>query len=249
MSNIVLTKVTNFFQQWTETARPQLNDDMVNNLASTLMTVIQHDPKQGEEILKGLIKALNEKGEKDVMTGATNRAGFERLMAEFDMSPQHAKRNPTGRNFMAVIDLDGFKQINDVLGHEAGDEALKHTVLNLKKMVRDNDIVCRTGGDEFIVILQDATPEGATQKVESIRKEFATMSFDYDGIMVPIRATIAHGEINPDKKRMTKDILKEIDLAMLALKKEKGDTRYTGIDTIIAAQYMSGPSQGQSLAM
>jgi diguanylate cyclase (GGDEF)-like protein len=94
----------------------------------------------------------------DVVTGLENRdAGLSRL--------QHllARRSPTQVE-LVFLDLDGFKQVNDTLGHAVGDEVLRCVAERLVATVRPEDVVIRWGGDEFVVILQDPA-EGSAPHV------------------------------------------------------------------------------------
>jgi diguanylate cyclase (GGDEF)-like protein/hemerythrin-like metal-binding protein len=74
-----------------------------------------------------------------------------------------------------MIDADGFKQINDNYGHDAGDEVLRQLSRNLQYAVRTDDIVCRLGGDEFLVICPHTTLDGAMQLAEKMRMAIATL--------------------------------------------------------------------------
>lgn len=69
-----------------------------------------------------------------------------------------------------VIDLNGFKEINDTKGHKAGDEILKNTASLIKSTIRDQDDVYRQGGDEFVVILRDLTGDRSIEVMNRIRK-------------------------------------------------------------------------------
>ncbi len=69
------------------------------------------------------------------------------------------------------LDLDKFKQINDTLGHDAGDELLKEITFRLNKITRSNEIIARTGGDEFIIVLTDIpSPQDAAIVADKILK-------------------------------------------------------------------------------
>lgn len=89
----------------------------------------------------------------DPLTGLGNRA---KLQEEIEFFIQKSRRNPSS---FAVLfgDLDHFKQINDSLGHEAGDHLLKIVARRLQKALRIEDSICRLGGDEFVVLLHDVT--------------------------------------------------------------------------------------------
>lgn len=93
------------------------------------------------------LRLTQEQANRDSLTGLLNRRGLEAAFA--------LGRSDHACGVLAV-DLDGFKLVNDRHGHEAGDEVLIETARRLKAAVRDTDLICRTGGDEFVVVLVDA---------------------------------------------------------------------------------------------
>jgi diguanylate cyclase (GGDEF)-like protein len=101
----------------------------------------------------------------DVMTGLANRGRFQARLTELDKRPPD--RGPIGA--LALVDLDGFKQINDTYGHPHGDEGLKETARRLSNVCRGADLVARIGGDEFAVLLgnnfDQSALEGLAQKI------------------------------------------------------------------------------------
>ena len=120
------------------------------------------DIEQTQEILSAFVRMLSMALETirqrqelkhlattDSLTGILNRQGFEqRILGEM----AGTLRRRTTFLFL-LLDLDGFKNLNDTLGHPIGDMALRHLAQNLQKSVRQEDIVARTGGDEFAVVL------------------------------------------------------------------------------------------------
>lgn len=74
-----------------------------------------------------------------------------------------------------MVDADGFKQVNDTYGHDAGDESLRVLSRQLREAVRTDDLVCRLGGDEFLIICPATTMNGALQLAEKIRVEVAAL--------------------------------------------------------------------------
>lgn len=107
----------------------------------------------------------------DVLTGLPNRRhGLRSLEREW----QAAQRDDTPLACM-MIDADGFKAINDTCGHDAGDEVLRQLSRQLLHALRTDDIVCRLGGDEFLVICARTPLDGALQLAEQLRREVATM--------------------------------------------------------------------------
>jgi diguanylate cyclase (GGDEF)-like protein len=115
---------------------------------------------------------LLERSRRDPLTGAVNRLGFEAAFA-------HAVAGAHGRPVaLAYVDLDGFKVVNDTLGHAAGDEVLVEVARRLRAIVRDGDVVARLGGDEFAMVLVDVTPQVLADVAEraavAIRAPIAT---------------------------------------------------------------------------
>jgi diguanylate cyclase len=74
---------------------------------------------------------------------------------------------------LALIDLDNFKHLNDALGHQAGDDALVHLVNVLRSAMRPSDVLCRFGGEEFILLLPDTSLADAESAISRFRQEFA----------------------------------------------------------------------------
>ena len=109
-----------------------------------------------------VIHQLYEKAYTDSLTGLKSRAAF---------GPAQEKRkgSNSGISSLLMVDVDDFKGINDQYGHRAGDAALKSLASILRKTVRDKDSVFRWGGDEFVVILPDASLENAGVVAERIR--------------------------------------------------------------------------------
>ncbi len=104
----------------------------------------------------------------DVLTGLPNRRhAMQRLRLEWS--------EPLGGLACMMIDADGFKRINDTYGHEAGDVVLQQLAMQLRHMVRTDDLVCRLGGDEFLVICPHTPLTGALQLAETMREKVAAM--------------------------------------------------------------------------
>jgi diguanylate cyclase (GGDEF)-like protein len=116
----------------------------------------------------------------DGLTALPNRSLFNKLLSQAISQAQRYNKSLA----VAFIDLDRFKQINDTLGHEAGDELLKEVASRLKTCLRDSDVVARLGGDEFVVLLMDLEQEkyAATvaQKILTvIAKPFVLLGQDF----------------------------------------------------------------------
>lgn len=107
----------------------------------------------------------------DLLTGLPNRRhGMRSLEREW----QTARRHETPLACM-MIDADGFKTINDTCGHDAGDEVLRQLSRHLLHGVRSDDIVCRLGGDEFLIVCARTTLDGALTLAEKLRQDVAAL--------------------------------------------------------------------------
>lgn len=107
----------------------------------------------------------------DVLTGLPNRRyAMRRLAQEWNESVK--EDSPLA---CMMIDADGFKQVNDNHGHDAGDEVLRHLSRNLRYELRTDDVVCRLGGDEFFVICPHTQVEGAARLAEKLRQSIAAL--------------------------------------------------------------------------
>lgn len=110
----------------------------------------------------------------DSLTGLYNRRHLMHCLEE-----ELARFHRYGTSFsLVVIDLDHFKQINDVRGHMAGDRVLKALAGIFEQRLRTTDVAGRTGGEEFLLILPSTQGDGAERIAETLRRDFASMSFD-----------------------------------------------------------------------
>ncbi len=150
----------------------------------------------------------------DHLTGLPNRTLFNDRLQRVVLEGRRGKTNVG----MMFIDLDGFKAINDTLGHDAGDVLLKATAERLNKSVRESDTVARLGGDEFTVImpLLDSM-EGATLVASRILKSL-TMPFDLNGQEGRVSASIGISMF-PDQAGDAQQLLHNADVAMYHAKR------------------------------
>jgi diguanylate cyclase (GGDEF)-like protein len=110
-------------------------------------------------------EALEQLAATDPLTGLANRRGCEKRIAG-EISRAERERKPLS---CIMLDIDRFKQVNDTLGHQAGDQVLRELSTMLRQSVRAYDIVARWGGEEFLVILPGADLEAARMLAERIR--------------------------------------------------------------------------------
>lgn len=124
----------------------------------------------------------------DPLTGALNRRGFEQAcLREFS----RARRNGAPLA-LAHLDLDDFKRLNDTLGHQAGDQALKSLVSVLHRSMRPSDVLCRFGGEEFVLMLPDTSLQAATAVVTRFLREFSAQPVPGTGRVMTFSAGVVN---------------------------------------------------------
>ena len=160
----------------------------------------------------------------DVLTGLPNRRhGMRRLATLWD----EASREDSPLVCM-MIDADHFKEVNDVYGHDAGDKVLKRLSTALQHSIRNDDIVCRLGGDEFLIICPKTDREGGMHVAELIRKAVS-------GLRVPTGGEPWHGSISVGVASRARDmkgyeeLVEAADRGVYAAKKD-GKNRVRTVD-------------------
>lgn len=133
-------------------------------------------------------KQLSTMSRTDYLTGLLNRSALNEVMENLIGSQAVHLRH----NVVALIDVDGFKQINDRLGHSAGDGILKDISEIMRLCIRKHDTIGRYGGDEFCVILRDISHAEALQILEQMRARAHDASFK-DGTMEAALGTLSIG--------------------------------------------------------
>ncbi len=149
---------------------------------------------------------------KDPLTGAGNRIALnENLVREMELS----KRLHYDLSVL-MIDLDHFKSINDGYGHLTGDEVLKAVVAQIKECIRQTDICFRYGGEEFVVLLNNANIANARLIAERIRMTVADLSIETD--KGPLQVTLSTGLAMLQLDDTPQDLLNRADQALYQAK-------------------------------
>jgi diguanylate cyclase len=148
----------------------------------------------------------------DDLTGLPNRRlFFERLAACFEANPT------TYRLAVLMVDLDRFKEINDSLGHQIGDDVLRQLGPRLIAAAGSRGTVARLGGDEFGVVLSPLEPGAATEMAERVR-EALRQPFELEGMSLRVDASIGIA-LAPDHATTPESVLQKADVAMFAAKR------------------------------
>ncbi len=153
----------------------------------------------------------------DELTGALNRRGF---LVEFSRAIDAARRGgPHG--VVLIYDLDGFKTVNDRLGHAVGDEVLRQVGRLFLRGVRKMDVVARLGGDEFAVMLIGADLASAQRRAQGFARGIATIAPSVNGLAVPLSASFGLAAF--DGSEDEEAVLLRADSTMYAEKRRHGD--------------------------
>ncbi len=123
----------------------------------------------------------------DALTGLFNRAYFTDYMKSQVSTLESFPESAAQRTISVVmLDIDFFKKINDVYGHQAGDYVIKTTAELMRKCFRKTDVVARYGGEEFLAILPGTDVEGAAIASDKLRQTIQNFKFEFDGKIMPV---------------------------------------------------------------
>lgn len=162
----------------------------------------------------GLMKQLSHHANTDALTGILNRRQIIILGAQ-EMEKARRNQQPLG---VILVDLDHFKEVNDVHGHAAGDEVLKAAARRFQKALRSEDILGRFGGEEFAVFIPAADAETALQVAERLRKELDNQPIPVGEVELSVTASLGVYSGLVTQESTTDDFLKKADEALYRAK-------------------------------
>jgi diguanylate cyclase (GGDEF)-like protein len=142
----------------------------------------------------------------DDLTGLLNRRGW-RYTAPRELARAARSGNPIT---LVTLDLDNFKELNDELGHEQGDRALRDLAERIRATLRAGDVVARLGGDEFVALLTNSTLTGSVAAIDRLREA------------TPVQEGFSSGIAVWDRKEDLAELLRRSDLALYAAKDAGG---------------------------
>ena len=164
--------------------------------------------RQMDEI-KGLHSTLQEQAIRDPLTGLYNRRYLDEAL---ESEINHARRDGSVISLI-MIDIDNFKETNDIYGHHGGDEVLRRLARFLRDHTRASDVACRFAGDEFVILLPDTPAETACQRADALRSAFLSEKTIYSDMK--IHSTISIGVAQyPVHGATSRELLTAVDNAM-----------------------------------
>lgn len=178
-----------------ETHRSILSDNDKRNIGVLFIFYDVTDRERLQERLRDLASI-------DGLTGVSNRRSFyEKAGVELDRARRHGR--PIG---FALMDMNGFKEINDRYGHRAGDDALRLTARLCVDTLRSCDIIGRIGGDEFAFVFPECDEAAAAAAIEKVRKVVGSATFSSGSSTVTLSAAFGSvgsvGPVHPDLEEL-----------------------------------------------
>lgn len=168
------------------------------------------------------LEQVSEKMHEDQLTGALNRRGLDETL-DREIKRAERQKEPVS---LALIDIDNFKQLNDTLGHQAGDQALVHLTTVIKEALRPTDAVARYGGEEFLVIMPNTGLDEAVATIARLQRELTKRFFLHDNkrLLITFSAGVALRGSDEDPE----ELIGRADKAMYHAKQ-------TGKNRVVAA--------------
>ncbi len=164
--------------------------------------------------LESKLEHLSELIREDQLTGSLNRRGLDDA---YEREAARADRRKAPLS-VALLDLDNFKDLNDTLGHYAGDQALIHLVRIVKDTLRPTDVIARFGGEEFLILLPDTKLDDAQQTLMRVQRALTRHFFMYknEQVLITFSAGVAMRESGESQESVTNRADKAMYQAKLA---------------------------------
>ena len=201
-----------------------------------LIITLDNKPGRSESyIIKGMLSiysnfsSLLAEAQTDELTGLMNRKTFEESIVKLYQGSAFKDDNDTRSNWIAIIDIDHFKVINDSAGHLYGDEVLIHMSRILRQTFRQDDMLFRFGGEEFVILMRDLTREHCAAMLNELLINVQSIVMNN---LSPITISAGVCEFQNDTFHVT--LMDQADQALYYSKKN-GRNRVTFYDEIVAA--------------
>lgn len=155
---------------------------------------------------------------RDPLTGLFNRRYMEESL---EREARRAKRHDTSIGII-MLDIDHFKPLNDVYGHDAGDVVLQELGLFLQRNTRGEDIACRYGGEEFLLIMPEAPVDNVIQRAKDLHAGIRNLKIIYHGQSLQVTVSVGVATL-PHHSTNVREVVKAADLAMYQAKRSGRD--------------------------
>jgi len=161
-----------------------------------------------------LRNSLRDLSIRDTLTDLYNRRYMEESL-ERELERAHRQQHTVA---IVMLDVDHFKKLNDTYGHEAGDVMLKRIADQMKRFRTGSDIVCRYGGEEFLLILPDIAPSILKDRLETLRRDIEQMQVNIEGKMMPVTTISIGVALFPVHGQESNELIRLADAAMYRAK-------------------------------
>lgn len=202
-----------------------LKEEQINSFNSKFMTMdkqlqeMKSDYKRMVSSFSSKIEELNIENETDSLTQVKNRQGYGRLINNlYSHYLKNIGNDISSHLNIVMCDIDHFKKINDEHGHDAGDKILSFFSQMIKSELRENDHVCRIGGEEFVIIMTGSSYTNCLKVVERIRDKIANTALYYQDRTINITASFGLSYFNGTDD-VPIDVYKRADEALYSSKK------------------------------
>ncbi|KQV82746.1 PleD family two-component system response regulator [Rhizobium sp. Root1220] len=184
-----------------------------NELVARSLTQMRR--KRYNDRLRASVKHTIELAVTDPLTGLNNRRYLDNHLSTL-FNRSMARGRPLS---VLITDIDRFKQVNDTYGHDAGDDVLKEFASRIRSTVRGADLACRYGGEEFVVIMPDTSPEVAAAVAERLRAAVETAPFKLKSSGQELSVTASFGISSRIASVITPgQLMKQADVALYEAK-------------------------------
>ncbi len=190
-----------------------LEDITLRKMAHDALERANEELRARLDEIASLQEQLRERAIRDHLTNLFNRRYLEETLTH-ELAKAERKSYPVS---LLMVDIDHFKSINDSYGHNAGDEALQALAVFIQSRIRRSDIACRFGGDEFVIVLPEASLGMACDRAESLRRDVQDSCKVNNGNIGPLAVSIGVAAY-PLHGTSGEELLRAVDQALYAAK-------------------------------
>ncbi len=199
-------------------------------LSGALLALAYRRVRRTNAALAQTNESLRVQSERDPLTGLANRRHFQKDVAARCDAQQGL------RGSLFLVDIDHFKRINDQWGHAAGDSVLVEVARRLRSVLREQDLVVRWGGEEFLILVRSENTEDARLLAQRLLDQIGGMPVDHGPLSIPISASIGFASFPMAPAGLTLEWERAVDMAdtVMYLSKAHGRNKAYGVSAVHA---------------